>query len=338
MASKAPQQLESTKRFIRNFLRINNSREFLVFLFFLLVAFFFWYLTTMSNEYDMTYTPKVTLKNVPNKMIVTSPLPKSIEVTLKDKGDKLIEFKVRGKLKEIDVDYRQFTPNKMGHAAIYGAELHRLISAQLPPSTQIVAISHDTLQYYVAAAQGVKVPVRINGRIEADNQHEIERISLIPDRITVYAPSVYLDTLTAVYTPKIQHVGISDSISQIIELTPKHKSILYDPSEVMLHVAVSPYVTKSLEVPITGYLFPYEISLKTFPSKARVSFRVSLEDFDKITEKDLTLQVHYTQIQDNRSGKVALHIANPPANIANIKIEPSEVDYLLEVNALRSEL
>lgn len=338
MASKAPQQLQSTKRFIRNFLRINNSREFLVFLFFLLVAFIFWYLTTMSNEYDMTYSPKITLKNVPNKMIVTSPLPKNIEVTLKDKGDKLIEFKVRGKLKEIDIDYRQYTPNKMGHAAIYGAELHRLISAQLPPSTQIIAISHDTLQYHVASAHGKKVPVRINGRIEADNQHEIERINLFPDSITVYAPSVYLDTLTAVYTPKVHYIGVSDSINETKTLTPKNKSILYDPSETILHVAVSPYVTKSLDIPITGYLFPYEISLKTFPSKARVSFRVSLEDFDKISEKDLTLQVHYTQIQDNRSGKVALHVANSPANISNIKIEPSEVDYLLEVNALRSEL
>jgi hypothetical protein len=147
-----------------------------------------------------------------------------------------------------------------------------------------------------------------------------------------------LDTLTAVYTPKAHYIGVSDSISETKTLTPKSKSILYDPSETLLHVAVSPYVTKSLDVPITGYLFPYEISLKTFPSKARVSFRVSLEDFDKISEKDLTLQVHYTQIQDNRSGKVALHIANPPANISNIKIEPSEVDYLLEVNALRSEL
>lgn len=338
MAKEAPQQLQGTKRFIRNFLRINNSREFLVFLFFLLVAFVFWYLMTMSNEYEMKYTPKLALKNIPENIKVVSPLPKNIEVTLKDKGDKLIEFKVRGKLKEIDIDYHQFSPNAMGHAAIFGTELNRLIVSQLPPSTQVTGMSHDTLHYYVASSRGVKVPVQINGRIKADNQHEIQRISIEPDSVVVYAPITYLDSLTAVHVVGVDYVELSDSLSQTLTLMPKNRSVLYEPSEVQLHVAVSPYVTKSLELPIVGYLFPYEISLRTFPSKARVSFRVSLEDFDKITEKDLTLQVHYTQIQNNTSGKVAPHIANMPSNISNVKIDPSEVDYLLERHALRSEL
>ena len=39
MAGKESRQLQSTKDFIRNFLHINNSREFLVFLFFVLIAF-----------------------------------------------------------------------------------------------------------------------------------------------------------------------------------------------------------------------------------------------------------------------------------------------------------
>lgn len=333
MPKQQPRQLEATKRFIRNFLRINNSREFLVFLFFLLVSFIFWYLTTMTGEYEMKYSPKLRLKNVPDGVLVVEPLPEQFDIVLKDKGDKLVEYKARGKFKELIVDYRNYA-NTQGHTAIYGKELEKLIASNLSSSTQVMSMSLDTLQFYVAPSHGVKVPVRVKGRIEADEQHGIHRVSVLPDSVIVYAPSYYTDSLKAVYTPEVHYVGLADSVSETLTLGAR-RGIKYVPSEVHLHVAVSPYVTKSVEVPISGFLFPYGVSLKTFPSKAKVSFRISLEDYAKVTEKDFSLQVHYAQIQDNPSGKVALRLETHSDNVSNLKIEPAEVDYLLEVNAFQ---
>lgn len=156
MPKRQPRQLEATKRFIRNFLRINNSREFLVFLFFLLVAFIFWYLTTMTGEYEMTYSPKLRLKNVPDGVLVVEPLPEQLDIVLKDKGDKLVEYKARGKFKELVIDYRHYA-NTQGHTAIYGKELDKLIASHLSSSTQVVSMSLDTLQYYVTPSHGIKV-------------------------------------------------------------------------------------------------------------------------------------------------------------------------------------
>lgn len=332
MPKQQPRQLEATKRFIRNFLRINNSREFLVFLFFLLVAFIFWYLTTMMGEYEMKYSPKLRLKNVPKELMVIEPLPERIDVVLKDRGDKLVEYKARGKFKELVIDYSQY-PNVAGRTAIYGKELPKLIASQLSSSTQVVSLSLDTLQYYVAPSRGVKVPVRVKGRIEADGQHGIHRISVVPDSVTVYAPSSYTDSLNAVYTPEVHFVELTDSVNETLTLDAC-RGVKFVPAEVQLHVAVSPYVTKSVDVPISGYLFPYGVSLKTFPSKAKVTFRISLKDYAKVTEKDFALQVHYAQIQDNPSGKVALRLETHSDNVYNLKVDPAEVDYLLEVNAL----
>ncbi len=332
MPKQQPRQLEATKRFIRNFLRINNSREFFVFLFFLLVAFIFWYLTTMTGEYEMEYSPKLRLKNVPKELMVIEPLPERIDVVLKDRGDKLVEYKARGKFKELVIDYNQY-PNVAGRTAIYGKELPKLIEAQLASSTQIVSLSLDTLQFYVAPSRGVKVPVRVKGRVEADGQHGIHRISVVPDSVTVYAPSSYTDSLKAVYTPEVHYVGLTDSVSETLTLGAR-RGVRYVPAEVQLHVAVSPYVTKSVDVPISGYLFPYGVSLKTFPSKAKVTFRISLEDYSMVTEKDFELQIHYTQIQDNPSGKVIPRLVTQSDKVYNVKVEPAEVDYLLEVNAL----
>lgn len=330
MAKKEPRQLQGTKRFIRNFLRINDSREFLMFLFFLLISFVIWYLTTMDNVYEMKYTLKLELKNLPKTMIVTDPLPKEIEVVLKDKGDKLIEYKARGRYKSLQIDYSQY-PNTAGRTAIYGSELNKLLSTGLASSTEIISISLDTLQYYVADARGVKLPIHMQGKIVANRQYVIDRVSTSPDSVVVYAAKQITDTMTAVYTPYVRLVELTDSVQQTLVLGKNERGIRYVPSEVQLNVSVSPYVTKSVQVPIIGYMFPYGHQLKTFPSKATVTFRVSLEDFRKVTEEDFRIQVHYAQIRDNASGKVELRLDKTPENVTDVTIEPTEVDYLVEM-------
>lgn len=330
MEKKQPHQLEQTKNFMRNFLRINNSREFLVFLFFLSVAFTFWYLTTMNQEYEMTYTVKLNLKNVPNKMLVTEPLPEEIKVVLKDKGDKLVEYKARGKMKLLNIDYRAHAGT--GGTAIYGAELNKLLSAGLASSTQIVSTSLDTLKYYVADARGVKLPLRLRGVVEADKQHAVEHIELSPDSVTVYAAYQVTDTMTAVYTPYVHCTELADSVKQVLALGNGEWGVRYSPSEVTLGVAVSPYVSKSVMVPVEGYMFPYGQQLKTFPSKVKVTFRVSLTDFKEVAEDDFKILVRHSEIRDNVSGKVELSLAEMPADISEASIEPAMVDYLIEMN------
>ena len=335
MTRKQSYQLQNTKQFVRNFLRVNNSGEFLVFLFFLFMAFVFWYLMTMNGEYEMTYSTKLKLKNVPEDMLVIVPLPERIDVVLRDKGDKLVEYKTRGKLKELVVDYRQYA-NVKGRTAIYGGELNKLFSSRLASSTEIVSFSMDTLQYYVASSEGMKVPVRVNGSIEPARHYAVSRVELQPDSVTVYASQVYLDSLKVVYTPEVHYENLTDSVNAILTLNAGVRGVKIVPSEVQLGVAVSPYVTKSVEVPIAGYLFPYGVSIKTFPSKARVTFRVSLEDYAWVSAEDFALQVPYSQIMDNVSGKVVPRLETYSDKVHDVKVEPSEVDYLLEISVLSS--
>lgn len=331
MAKKQPHHLEQTKRFVRNFLRINDAGEFFVFLLFLLAAFIFWYLTTMSQEYEMTYTVKLELKNVPDGVLLTEPLPEEMKVVLKDKGDKLVEYKARGKMRALAIDYRQYS-NALGCTAIKGSELDRLLTAGLASTTQIVSVSPDTLKFYAANAQGVKLPVRLLGSIEADRQCVIERVGLTPDSVMVYAASQITDTMTAVYTPYVQYEGLTDSMEQVIVLDNAEWGMRYAPSQVLLNVGVSPYVQKNVQVPVEGYMFPYGQQLKTFPSRVKVSFRVSLVDFRNVTEHDFKIRVRYNQVRDNASGRVVLALDEMPDNVTDIFIEPTEVDYLIEMD------
>lgn len=331
MAKKQPQHLEQTKQFVRNFLRISDAKEFLMFLFFLLAAFVFWYLTTMNQEYEMSYSVKTELKHLPNDVILTEPMPKVVKVVLKDRGDKLVEYKARGKMKTLDIDYRQHA--RTGRTAIYGAELEKLLRSKLASSTEIVSVTPDTLLYYAAEARGVKLPVRWQGRIEADRQYVIEQVRLVPDSVVVYAAKQLTDTMTAVYMPIVEHVGLTDSLKLLLAPGREMWGVRYEPDAVEMNVAVSPYVVKRVQVPVEGYMFPYGQELKTFPSKVEVAFRVSLDNFREVTEEDFKILVRHSQIRDNNSGKVAISLDEMPDNVTDIVIEPTEVDYLIEMNA-----
>ena len=199
-----------------------------------------------------------------------------------------------------------------------------------------MSASLDTLQYCIADARGVKLPVRWQGTVAtSNNQYAVEHIRVVPDSVMVYAAPQVRDTMTAVYTKPVRLMGLTDSVTCAMDLTQGERGIRYVPSEVALTVAVSPYVVKSVQVPVQGYMFPYGQQLKTFPSKVNVRFRVSLNDFREVTEDDFKIRVRHSQLNDNALGKVVLNLDEMPDNVTDVVIEPAEVDYLIEVDALR---
>lgn len=332
MDAHTRQRGKTVKRFVKNFLQIRNSREFFVFLFFLIVSFCYWYMITIPNEYETKFNIRLRLIGLPDNLMIIEPLPEEIVVTLKDKGEQIVRYKTQDKLDYIDIDFRSY-PNTAGHTAIYGNELKKLISTHLQSSTQIISISEDTLQYHIAAKAGKKLPVRLYGTIGAASQYVVNSITIEPDSVIAYAIPSILDTLQAAYTEHISQTALTDSLHMQLPIKKQARNIHYAPESVMLEVSVSPYVTKSVEVPIEGYLFPYGIRLKTFPSKVKVLFKVSLQDFHQVTAADFSIQVPYSKVKNNLTGKIRPNIGKAPEGVKDITIEPSETDYLIELYA-----
>ena len=66
--------LEISKR-IKDFLLAKKSREFLIFLFFILVSFSFWLLQVLNDEYETELSIPIRMKQVPENVGLTSSLP-----------------------------------------------------------------------------------------------------------------------------------------------------------------------------------------------------------------------------------------------------------------------
>lgn len=315
-------------RKIRKFLLSDKCKEGLVFLFFVLVSFAFWMLQTLDNVYQTEFKVPLRLKNVPKEAVLTSELPHEVSVRVEDRGTVLLNYMLGRTFFPVSFDFNDYK-DRGAHVHISSAELLKKISAQLNVSTHLISVRPDTLDFIYTMGKAKKVPVRLNGEVQAGLQYYVSHIGFTPDSVIAYAPQEVLDTLTAAYTDKLELENISDTVHRRVPLQ-KQKGVKFVPAYNDLLVCVDMYSEKTVEVPIVGMNFPANKVLRTFPSKVQVTFQVGLMHFKDVSSEDFFIGVTYEDILKAKGDKLPLSLKSAPDYVSHIRILPASVDYLIE--------
>lgn len=306
-----------------------NSGDFFIFLGFFIIVFLYWYLANMGEEHEYEFTFVTSLRHVPEGMMITEAPAEKVVVKLRDRGEKILEYRARRSQRRLVIDHDDYTPVG-GQVVICGEAFEQLLRNPFSSSTKILSVAPDTLCYVLASEQGRRLPVRVKGTPTAASGHTINRTALDPDSVTVWAPAVVLDTLSAVWTEPLTADALTDSTAFTLFLPAPQRGVQMEPAQVTFSVIATPFVEKTIELPIRPYLFPYGSELKTFPSKARVTFMVSMDQYRTVTDDQFELSVSYSSLDG--SGKARPELTRQPACVKAVRIEPAEVDYLIERN------
>ena len=305
---------------IKDFLLSDKSREFLIFLFFFLIAGGFWLLQTLNNDYEAEFSIPVRVKDLPNNVVLTSEPPSELRVRVKDKGTVLLNYMLgcygSHLIREEIVK-------------IYASDFEKKILSQLNVSSKILSIKPDTLEYIYSEGKSKLVPVRLQGKVTAGLQYYVSDTICNPDSVLVYAPEGILDTITTAYTQKINLENISDTTRQRISLAPL-RGVKFVPSSVEATFPVDIYTEKTVEVPLHGINFPADKALRAFPSKVQITFQVGLKRFRSIKADDFVINVSYEELLKLGSDKYTVKLKSFPNGINQIRIVPEQVDFLIE--------
>ena len=204
---------------IRSFLLAKKSREFLIFLFFVFVSFSFWLLQVLNDDYEKDLSIPLKMKNGPEPVVLTSELPSSVKVTVKDRGTVLVNYLFGKTIYPLTIDFEDYD-DWGSQVRIPSMTLAKRISSQLNQSTKLSAIKPDTLEYIYTKGKAKKVPVKLRGEVLPERQYYIADVLCTPDSVMVYAPREILDTITAAYTETLDAEGLSDTIRQRINIMP----------------------------------------------------------------------------------------------------------------------
>ncbi len=317
-----------------DFLVSPTSREFFVFLFFLAVAAIFWMLQTLDETLDKRLTVPLELVNVPEDVVITSPLPDQVTVYVSDKGTSLIHY-LRHGVQPVQISFNDYsTTPEGGKVTIPTTDATKLIQASLLPTSRIKSITPDTLEFYYNHGLSKTVPVIVAGTVQASPDCYLLDIKPSPAEVQVFASTQVLDTLTAVYTTPVALTELSENTYADVSLLPI-KGAKFSEQKVRLEVLVDVYMENTVDVPIHSTNFPASKHLTTFPSEAQVTYTVGYAQSKTVKPEDFVILLAYEQIlecQRQGNAKIPLTLRNIPEGVSDVRIEPQEVDYLVEMN------
>lgn len=304
------------------------NKQFLIFLFFLALSTVFWIFQTLNETYDEEIRVQLELRNVPGNVVITTPLPATVQVTLRDKGIALLSYRYTRKLKPVVVDFNTYS-NATGHVTIQASELLKQVSGQLLSSTQLLSFKPDAMQLYYNYGECKRVPVILLGQVRAARLYTLADTQLSTDSVTVYALKEQLDTITAAYINPFDLRNLSDTTKVKAEFA-KVSGVKFVPSSVDITFCIDRLVEKTVQVPVQQVNFPASKQLRTFPASVNVSFQVGMGLYRNITSENFVLVVNYEDLLKNKSSHCHLSLKTIPTGVSHVKITPQDVEYVIE--------
>lgn len=309
-----------------------NFKDFLVFLVFLVFSTLFWVVFTLSEVHESTVQVELSLTDVPEDVVITEPLPATIQVQVQDRGMSFMHYWMRG-IRPIEIPYTNESGKKEGRMRVPVADVQRLLRMNLLESSKVLKITPDSLEYWYNRGESKVVPLMLCGEVTAGNGHLVTGVTLSPRHVSVTAPRQVLDTLSAVYTMPTGLTDLLANKSETLRLRPI-RGAKFETETAEVEATVDILVEKSVTVPVQFDGFPEGTSLRLFPTPdIKVVYSAGYAASKDIRPEDFSIRLSYDQILELQRlglGKIPMMLSTMPPTAVNVHLEPSEVDYLLE--------
>ena len=322
-------QLQRFWHFFSNFLFSRANKEFLIFLFFLALSGAFWLSLTLNETYEQEFAVPFTVTDIPKNAVLTSDDVDTIRMTIRDKGIVLLAYNYGDYLKGVKVPFRKYTHNN-GTGNVSAQELQKLVYQRLLSSSKIISVKQDKLEFYYNYGTKKQVPVRWSGRVIPDELFFISRVHYSPDSVTIYAADDKLDSISIIYTEPLNYANFRDTLRIDCRLT-KMKGVKIVPDHVRVTFFTDVLTEERIDgIPVQGINMPEGKILRTFPSKASVTFVTGINTYRNLTPNDFTIVADYNEIKQNPTEKCRISLKDVPHGISRVRIETPLVDYLIE--------
>ena len=303
-------------------------KNMFAFLFFLLMAFIFWLMLFFQKEnVEGTYRFALKYTNIPEDVVFNNPLPQFIDISISDNGSEIFKLDITKK-DSLEIDVSEITDG--GTNILQGEEFRQLLSSQFATSTRIRGYYPMTVSLATSKLESKELKVTFDGEITTSRANLMaDSIIFIPASVIAYGSKESLSNLNTAITEYTIFKNINATSQLPIAIYPV-EGVKFSPTEVDIYIPVVEYTEQSFEIPIKATHLPRNLDVKFFPSRATVSFSVTLDAYREITPEDFAIELDYRSFRENENGRVELIVTKKPASIVDPKISPTNVEFLFE--------
>jgi len=314
---------------VRSLLRSKRTKELFTFLFFVLIASFFWFLQLIKEDVETDFRIPVRITNLPKDMVLNSDLPRFLNVRVKDKGATIFSYYFSRPLPVFEIDFNHL---KNGESTTYlGAEIivDRL-RKKFAPGTEIVSIFPDNIPLSFVHGESALVDVSLLSAITTSVSCGLSgNIEYYPQRIEVFAASSQIGQLRKIYTPVLRLRNLSDTTLVTIDL-PQRKGIRFVPSQIKVRIPVETLTEKSMDIPIQGINLPDGLTMRIFPLKVRLVCAVALSKYNQVKPSDFQIVIDYADFAKAGNARYKIRLLKSPPFISRVRLQPAEAEVLIE--------
>lgn len=320
---------KSTRRKIKASLQGKKWEEALVFSFFILLAFGFWLLQSLQQEYEIELNFPVKYKNVPADIAFNSAIPETITAKVKDKGSVLLNYTLGRSFLPIETNMKN-SLGKNGTLHISKKQIENDIQKQLISTTSLLSFEPQQVNIAFNQRAHKEMPVTFDGDVHCEAGFLLSGdIQITPSSVMAYATKAILDTLTVIKTSFTQIKNGDKTVTRVIQLQ-NISGVNFDPASVSVTIPIEEFTEKTLDIPVSCSSIPPHYAVRMFPATVKVTCSVPLSRFKDLSEEMFEIVVPFENMEQNVSGTLPIALTKKPDWVHNTTLAPDKVEFILE--------
>ena len=298
------------------------------FLFFLLLALVFWMLTKFSEETTDTIHANLAFTNLPSSVSISPKTASDIEFDISANGFEFLSHKINAP--QINIDVSKFYKDGDTLISISSSELNKIIMAHFGNDTRVTNLSMSTLEVPLDVVVSKKVPVQLVSDISYKEGYKAVGAPILkPDSVVVSGPSASVYKIESISSEIVTGKDVSETLESVVGLhLDENTDLSISEETVSLQIIVEEFAQKRMNLPVEVINVPPDIQLKLLPENIIISFDVSVNQFNSISENDFKIVCDYA-LRSSGENILVPKLVNQPEGLYHIEWSTKKVEYLI---------
>lgn len=312
---------------------IFQKRRFIIFLFFVVLSTAFWFVRSLSEEYESSVNYPVRYINFPDDKVLIGNLPEKLQLRIRAKGFSILRSKLNLNLVPLRFNVNSFSLNKLGADTFYiiTETVTDVLSAELG-NMVILDIAPDTLFFPFTEMSVKKIAVmpqlNLHDRFFQQQYMLSGKVEVVPDTIIISGPGSIVKNIRHIFTKPLNFNNLSDTVWTDCDLeTPQ--MITLSQQRVQVTIPVDRYTEVEERLTIVPINVPDSLHMIAIPGQISVTYRICLSNYRKVVNNPLTPKINYATIREGSLQRLTVFLTDTPGYVSNLKFNPKVTEYLI---------
>lgn len=306
-----------------------KSRQFQVFLLFLMMSFFLLIITKLSKEYIHISKVGITFKNVPIDLVIPPSKNFNLTVTTKGSGFEIL-YNTLSK-KYVQIDFQKDIESTENQFIWYYLSNQLQLKTAFKSQLEVIDVFPKKISITYEKEYSKKVPVKLNSTITFSPGYDLVKpYKTIPDSVLVVGSKIDLDTINFIDTEVIKLNKLQTDFEGIAKLMLpiSEKQIKLSHSDVITKITVDKFTEGTVEVPVFIKNIPQNVSINYFPKYISVTYYLPLSDYGKFQASDFKIECDYIKSQNSDYTFMIAELVKIPKSVKKARLSSEKVEFI----------